>query len=45
MTDDTLIENNLEPDLDILSLYTGDRNVRLQNWDAINNTAFWLILL
>jgi hypothetical protein len=36
MTDDTLNGNNLEPDLDILSLYTGERNVRLQNWDAVN---------
>ena len=29
-------ETNLDPEIDILSLYTGEKDVYLQNWDAVN---------
>jgi hypothetical protein len=29
-------ETNLDPEIDILSLYTGQKDVYLQNWDAVN---------
>ncbi|NJR76826.1 MAG: hypothetical protein HC773_31400 [Scytonema sp. CRU_2_7] len=36
INDELDLETNLDPEIDILSLYTGQKDVYLQNWDAVN---------